>query len=171
MISATECVNNMETNETVERDPEIIAIKPHNCEGFAWLRWDISSAANAIQWTIMAERNTSKLTLWVSFNGWAMPCTLAPTTAAVVGIKYPKTFRDRIVEMKFPFLQKSQYTFMERLAKAAIKRGNKMLWAKGYFFRFEIEGNEKLWSLQNHKYFFSYKESRSRSSKGRRSTT
>ena len=48
MISATEYVKNVEANETVERDPEIMAIRPQNCEGFAWLRWDILSAANAI---------------------------------------------------------------------------------------------------------------------------
>ena len=75
----------------------------------------------------MATRNTHKLTLCVSFNGRAIPCILAPTTAAMVGIKYPKIFRVRIVEMKFPFLPKSQYTFVERLAEAAINRGKKML--------------------------------------------
>lgn len=127
VISATERVKNVETNETIERDPEITAMRPQNWKGSAWLRWDLLSAANAIQWTIMATRSTHKLTLWVSINGLVVPCTFTPTTATRVGIRYPKCFRYGTEEMKLPSLQSHQYVYMERLAKAAIKKGKEML--------------------------------------------
>lgn len=110
--SATHCnvannfsswVKNVEINERAERDLEITAIRPQNFEGFAWLHWDISWVAYAIQWTIMAARNTHNLTLWVSINGLVVPYIFAATTAAMVGFRYPKTFRYGIEEMNFHF--------------------------------------------------------------------
>lgn len=49
MVSPIECGTNVEINETAERDPKITAIRPQNCEEFAWLRWHLQSAASAIQ--------------------------------------------------------------------------------------------------------------------------
>lgn len=37
IISSIVCVKKVETNETIERDLDIIAVRPHNCEDISRL--------------------------------------------------------------------------------------------------------------------------------------